>query len=115
MRRVEARRHRFAALALAWQQQAGAITAQRGDPVGMADDLAQRRHVGLEPDLTAGIGRNRRGLEHALLYGVRLHSYNQFSDTVRVYGAAKSHHYSLTDQSLGFSKCGEGKLYLGLL
>ena len=83
MPRIEAGGHRLDALALARQQQAGAIAAQRIDPVGVADRLGQSVYVSLEPDLTSGIGRNRR-LDHAVLYGCQLGSYNRFCDTVRL-------------------------------
>ena len=83
MPRIEARRHRLDALALAGQQQAGAIAAQRINPVGVADHLGKSAYVSLEPDLTPGIGRNRR-LDHAVLYGCQLGSYNRFCDTVRL-------------------------------
>jgi hypothetical protein len=48
-----------------------------------ASHLGKRCHVCVEPDLTSGIGRNRR-LDHAVLYGYRILSYNRFYDTVRL-------------------------------
>src|SRR4051794_36651525 len=86
MPRIEAGGHRLDALALARRQQAGAITAQRGNPVGVTDLLGKSAYVSLEPDLTSGIGRNRRRLDHAILYGYQFGSYNRFYDTVRVKG-----------------------------
>ena len=83
MPRIEAGGHRLDALALARQQQAGAIAAQRIDPVGVTDLLAKSVYVGLEPDLTSGVGRNRR-LDHAGLYGYQIGSYNLVFDTVRI-------------------------------
>src|SRR5689334_2588701 len=82
MPRIEAGSHRFDALALAGQQQAGAITAQWIDPVGVTDLLGKSVYVGLEPDLTSDIERNRRRLDHAILYGYQLGSYNRLYDTV---------------------------------
>src|SRR4051794_27411285 len=84
MPRIEARRHRLDALALARQQQAGAITAQWIDPVGVTDRLGKSVYVGLEPDLTSGVGRNRQRLDHAVVYGDQLGSYNRLCDTVRL-------------------------------
>src|SRR3954463_5479215 len=83
MPRIEAGGHRLDALALAGQQQAGAITAQWIDPVGVTDRLGKSAYVSLEPDLTSDIGRNRR-LDHAILYGYQLGSYNRPCDTVRI-------------------------------
>jgi hypothetical protein len=62
MPRIEAGGHRLDALALAGQQQAGAITAQWIDPVGVTDLLGKSAYVSLEPDLTSDIGRNRRNM-----------------------------------------------------
>src|SRR3954454_3835337 len=84
MPRIEARRHRLNALALARQQQASAIAAQRIDPVGVTDLLGKSTYVSLEPDLTSGVGRNRQRLDHAVLYGDQLGSYNRLRDTVRI-------------------------------
>jgi hypothetical protein len=75
---------RLDALALARQQQAGAITAQWIDPVGVTDLLGKSVYIGLEPDLTSGVGRNRQRLDHAGLYGDQLGSYNRLCDTVRL-------------------------------
>jgi hypothetical protein len=84
MPRIEAGGHRLDALALAGQQQAGAIAAQRIDPVGVTDLLGKSAYVSLEPDFTSDIGRNRRRLDHAILYGYQLGSYNRLCDTVRL-------------------------------
>ena len=84
MPRIEAGGHRLDALALAGQQQAGAIAAQRIDPVGVTDLLGKSAYVSLEPDLTSGIGRNRKRLDHAILYGCQIGSYNRLCDTVRL-------------------------------
>ena len=84
MARIEAGGHRLDTLALAGQQQAGAIAAQRIDPVGVADHLGKSAYVSLEPDFTSDIARNRRRLDHAILYGYQLGSYNRFCDTVRL-------------------------------
>jgi hypothetical protein len=84
MPRIEAGGHRFYALALARQQQAGAIAAQRINPVCVTDLLGKSVYVSLEPDLTSGVGRNRQRLDHAGLYGDQLGSYNRFYDTVRL-------------------------------
>ena len=71
-------------LALTGQQQAGAIAAQRIDPVGVTDLFGKSTYVSLEPDLTSGVGRNRQRLDHAVLYGDQLGSYNRLCDTVRL-------------------------------
>ena len=84
MPRIEAGGHRLDALALARQQQTGAIAAQRGNPVGVTDLLGKSAYVSLEPDLTSGVGRNRQRLDHAGLYGDQLGSYNRLYDTVRL-------------------------------
>jgi hypothetical protein len=84
MPRIEAGGHRFDALALARQQQASAIAAQRIDPVGVTDLLGKSTYVSLEPDLTSGVGRNRQRLDHAVLYRDQLGSYNRLRDTVRL-------------------------------
>src|SRR3954453_17024575 len=81
-------RHRLDALALAGQQQAGAIAAQRIDPVGVTDLFGKSAYVSLEPNFISDIRRNRRRLNHAILYGHHLGSYNRFYDTVRVVGDA---------------------------
>src|SRR4051794_6257474 len=86
MPRIEAGGHRLDALALAGQQQAGAIAAQRIDPVGVTDLFGKTVYVSLEPDLTSGVGRNRKRLDHAGLYGDQLGSYNRLYDTVRLGG-----------------------------
>ena len=91
MPRIEAGGHRLDALALAGQQQAGAIAAQRIDPVGVTDLLGKSAYVSLEPDLTSGIGRNRRTLDHAILYGYQLGSYNRLCDTVDYIGGQLRH------------------------
>jgi hypothetical protein len=49
----------------------------------VTDLLGKSAYVSLEPDLTSGIGKNRR-LDHAILYGYQLASYNQLCDTVRL-------------------------------
>src|SRR4051794_25497546 len=84
MPRIEAGGHRLDALALAGQQQTGAIAAQRGNPVGVTDLFGKTVYVSLEPDLTSGVGRNRKRLDHAGLYGDQLGSYNRLYDTVRL-------------------------------
>src|SRR3954464_4192570 len=84
MPRIEAGGHRLDALVLARQQQAGAITAQWIDPVGVTDLFGKSVYIGLEPDLTSGVGRNRQRLDHAGLYGDQRASYNRFCDTVRI-------------------------------
>jgi hypothetical protein len=50
----------------------------------VTDLLGKSVYVSLEPDLTSGIGRNRKRLDHAILYGYQLASYNQLYDTVRL-------------------------------
>src|SRR6185369_1459348 len=89
MPRIEAGGHRLNALALARQQQAGAIAAQRIDPVGVTDLFGKSVYVSLEPHLTPGVGRNRQRLDHATLYGDQPGSYNPFSDTVRLIGMSE--------------------------
>src|SRR4051812_1852350 len=99
MPRIEAGGHRLDALALARQQQAGAIAAQRSDPVGVTDLLAKSAYVSLEPDLTSDIGRNRRNrrrLDHAILYGYQLGFYNRICDTVRLVTCQSSGTFALS-------------------
>jgi hypothetical protein len=51
----------------------------------VTDPLGKSAYVSLEPDFTSDIGRNRRRLDHAILYGYQLGSYNRLYDTVRLY------------------------------
>src|SRR3954454_9818751 len=115
--RIEARRHRLNALALARQQQAGAIAAQRINPVGVTDLFGKSVYVSLEPDLTSGVGRNRQRLDHAGLYGDQLGSYNRLYDTVRVVGLRSSEEHGHSSQVLGDAHAAvrDGLPDLGLL
>jgi hypothetical protein len=49
---LDASRHRLDALALAGQQQAGAVVAGRCDAVGMAEGSAKRLDIGGKPHFT---------------------------------------------------------------
>src|SRR4051812_9113877 len=84
MQRIEPGGHRLDAFAPTRQQQTGAVAAQRADPVSVADHLRHFSDIGLEPDLTAGIGRNRRTFDHALLHGHRPDFFDLFYDTVLI-------------------------------
>jgi hypothetical protein len=50
----------------------------------VTDLLGKSAYVSLEPDFTSDIGRNRTRLDHAILYGDQLGSYNRLCDTVRL-------------------------------
>jgi hypothetical protein len=56
----------------------------------VTDLFGKSVYVGLEPDLTSGVGRNRR-LDHAGLYGYQLGSYNRLCDTVRIANCRHAH------------------------
>jgi hypothetical protein len=50
----------------------------------VTDLFGKSVYVSLEPDLTSGVGRNTKRLDHAGLSGDQLGSYNRFCDTVRL-------------------------------
>jgi hypothetical protein len=55
----------------------------------VTDLLGKSAYVSLEPDLTSGVGRNRR-LDHVGLYGYQLGSYNHLCDTVRLWAQQRT-------------------------